>query len=329
MANSVSLNSCTAQSFLEGPPIAFDDTLINVPEAQAQACYDNYETIDDKLGFTNPFDSYIPSPPPHPSDPILIAQKHNPDKFYSRAISRIQMEDLDNGTGRMVPSKKLLPSKPRLYSDTRARTQAIEEGRLSRLYDDANPRRVERAYHAAPPTYYSKIDEKAGLLHVVSVDPYLQGGPPRASRLSDSDTESDFDIEMSGLDAEPITTSAPDHYVQFVIPQTAIRGPPSPGVPLTVDPLDLDPTVRSKAAYRRFVGPLLSSHCNKSFICKVGPTERRRNIGASTKKRAAFDPISIETRTNFKSAAHGVTYLALSSNKTTSGGRNKKGSEVY
>ena len=314
MANSVALNSYTTESFFETPPLAFDDTLINVPEAQAQACYANYETIDDKLGFTNPFE-YIPS---SPSDPILIAKQHSPDRVYSRALSRIQMEDLDNETGRMVPSKRLLPSKPRLYSDTQASSQAIEENSLSRLYDDANPRRVERAYHAAPQTYYSKIEEKTGLLRVVSVDP----SPPL--HLSDSDPVPDFDIDMSGHDAEPIT-SAQDHYVQFVIPQAAIRGPPSPGVPLTVDPLDLDPTLKAKVAYRRFVGPPMSSRCDKSFVCKPGPTERTRNIGASTKKRFAFNPISVEGRKN-KFAAHGITHLAVD---TTSGYRNKKGVEVY
>jgi hypothetical protein len=316
MANSVSLNSYIAQSFFEGPPLTFDDTLLNVPEAQAQAFYDNYETIDDKLGFTNPFE-YIPPPP---FDPILIAKQHNPGRFYSRALARIQMEDLDNGTGRMIPSKKLLPSKPRLYSDTQARAQAIEEDRLSRLYDDPNPRRVERAYHAAPQTYYTQVDKKTGQLRVVSVDPHPKGEPRRAPR-SDSDTESDFDIDMSGPDTEPITY-AQDHYAQFVIPQAAIRGLPPPGVAPTIDPLDLDPSLRATVAYRRFV--------DQPSICKSGRAERTRNqAGASTKKRAAFDPILIGTRKNKPTA--GVTAVAASRNvkQTTSRGRKKKGVEVY
>ena len=317
MAKSASLDSYIAQSFFEGPLLIFDDTLLNVPEAQAQAFYDNYETIDDKLGFTNPFE-YIPPPP---SDPILIAKQHNPDRFYSRALARIQMEDLDNGTGRMIPSKKLLPSKPRLYSDTQARAHAIEEDRLSRLYDDPNPRRVERAYHAAPQTYYTRVDEKTGQLRVVSVDPHPKGEPRRV-HFSDSDTESDFDIDMSGPDAEPITY-AQDHYAQFVIPQTAIRSLPSPGVAPTVDPLDLDPSLRSTVAYRRFI--------DQSSACKSGRAERTRHqAGVSTKKRAAFDPIRIGSRRN-KPTADGVMPIAVSgnANKTTSRGRKKKGVEVY
>ena len=316
MANSVSLNSYIAQSFFEGPPLTFDDTLLNVPEAQAQAFYDNYETIDDKLGFTNPFE-YIPPPP---SDPILIAKQHNPNRFYSRALSRIQMEDLDNGTGRMIPSKKLLPSKPRLYSDTQARAQAIEEDRLSRLYDDPNPRRVERAYHAAPQTYYTQVDEKSGQLRVVSVDPHPKVEP--RSRLSDSDTEPEFDIDMSGPDAEPIITYAQDHYAQFLFPQAAIRGLPSPGVAPTVDPLDLDPSLRATVPYRHFA--------DHPSTFKSGRAERTRNqAGASTKKRAAFDPIFIGGRKN-KPTADAVTPTAASRNpKATSRGRKKKGVEVY
>jgi len=312
MANSAALNSYITKSFFEGPALTFDDTLLNVPEAQAQAFYDNYETIDDKLGFTNPFE-YIPPPP---SDPILIAKQHDPSRVYSRALARIQMEDLDNGTGRLIPSKKLLPSKPRLYSDTRARAQAIEEDRLSRLYDDANPRRVERAYHAAPQTYYTKTDAKTGQLRVVSVDlPHHPKKEPRSHLSADSDTEPDFDIDMSGPEVEPIITYAQDHYAQFVIPQGAIRSLPSPGVAPTVDPLDLDPSLRDTVAYRRFA--------------KLGRAETKRNqAGASTKKRAAFDPIFIAGRRN-KPTDDGATAASSNAKKNVSRGRKKKGVEVY
>ncbi|KIM42974.1 hypothetical protein M413DRAFT_435124, partial [Hebeloma cylindrosporum] len=309
----LSLNSYITKSFFEGPTLTFDDTLLNVPEAQAQAFYDDYETIDDKLGFANTPFEYIPPPP---SDPIFIAKQHNPSRFYSRALARIQMEDLDNGTGRMVPSKKLLPSKPRLYSDTQARAQAIEEDRLSRLYDDANPRRVERAYHAAAPAYYTKVDEKTGQLRVVSPDPQPRVG------LSDADMEPVFDIDMSGPEVEPIVYPQ-DHYAEFVLPQTAIRGPPSPGVPPTVDPLDLDPSLKTTVAYRRFAA-------QPSSTCDSGRAERRRQ--QSTKKRTAFDPIVLGSRKNRPTADSVVMAVSACSNaakSVTSRGRKKKGVEVY
>ena len=157
---------------------------------------------------------------------------------------------------------------------------------------------------------------------MVSVDPHPKGEP--RSRLSDSDTESDFDIDMSGPDAEPIITYAhQDHYAQFVFPQAAIRGLPSPGVAPTVDPLDLDPSLRATVPYRCFAG--------QPSTCKSGRAERTRDqAGASMKKRAAFDPIFIGGRKN-KPTADGVTPGAAASRnpKTTSRGRKTKGVEVY
>jgi hypothetical protein len=155
---------------------------------------------------------------------------------------------------------------------------------------------------------------------VVSVDPNPKG--ESRSRLSDSDTEPEFDIDMSGPDVEPIITYAQDHYAQFVFPQAAIRGLPSPGVAPTVDPLDLDPSLRATVAYRRFAV--------QPSTCKSGKTERTRNqAGASTKKRTAFDPILIGSRKN-RPTADGVTPVTASSNpKTISRGRKIKGVEVY
>ncbi|KAF8955298.1 hypothetical protein BDZ97DRAFT_1765033 [Flammula alnicola] len=220
--------SASEVTLVEQPGYGFDYDLLNVPEAQDEYVYAIYETLNDKLGLDN---AYIPPPP---VDEISLAKKHDPRRIYSRNLSNIRMEDLDNGTGRMA-------CVPMMSTSTKARDESLEQERLGRLYEDENPHCAERAAGG-----FASLKRKAGCC----ANPY---GTHCAETDAPHPTFTTYETAAERRAAKVPLAAAyvPTHfynsselppYEAFFRPEPGLREFPDTGVAPHIDPCCIDPS---------------------------------------------------------------------------------------